>query len=385
MKTLIKRGLTPIPVIVLGVVLLAVTALSATRAAAEVVYQDNRETVSVTLLPYSQEFSYCEDGSFSPHDFVVWAQVSRTKSGICTKKIHFIRSTGASSLMGLPKPACRFDNLKVLSIPFSQGNLYSVCKDKGPVDITIERPLKISLYDKKDRLVREVSAGTATALVHCPERVPDQPPGTGYIPHVLTSSSCTRGVDCPPPNHSMTSGGMPQGTTSSSQQRICTQTPRTASASSASQPANATDPVPLTWAKPRIVNREPLIGERTVSSARIQKPPPQRVKAATPRMQAPGKRWTAAGTARETGPKGIIVGTARGTGTRGIVFGTCRNLQKRPIRNPVVGNDGTGKLLFPMSDGRAMVLPDGIYKDKSGIRIHMLGGRIVMVDGILPR
>ncbi len=252
------------------------------------------------------------------------------------------------------------------------------------LDITIERPLKISLYDKKDRLVREVSAGTATALVHCPETVPAQPP-TGPAPRVLLGSTCTRGVDCPPLNHSMALGGTSQGTTSSSQQRICTQTPRTASASSAAQPANATDPVPLTWAKPRIVNREPLIGERTVSSARVQKLPPQRVKAVTPRMQAPGKRRTVARTTRETGPKGIIVGTARGAGTRGIIVGTCRNLQKRPIRDPSVGTDGTGRLLFPLSDGRTMVLPDGIYKDKSGIRIHMFGGRIVMVDGILPR
>lgn len=393
MKTLIGRGLTPITVIVLGLVLVAVTALSATRAAADIVYQDKHETISATLLPYNQEYSYCEDGSFSPHDFVVWTQVSRTKKGICTRKIHRIRSTGTSTVMGLTEPACRFDNIKVLSIPFSDGTLYNVCKDKGPIDVTIERPLKIGLYDKKDRLVREVSAGSATALVHCPETVPAHPP-TGPAFQVVTSTSCTRGVDCPPPNNSMVLGGRVPGNTSP-QHQICTQTPQPAPVAGTAKSANAIDPIPRTWKKPRVVNREPLIGERTVSSAGIQKTPPQRVKAATPRMQAPGQQWTVAGTDKETGSKGITVGTARGTGTRGIVMdtartggtqgivmGTARGLNAQPLHRPVVAKDGTGKLLFAMPDGRSMVLPDGVYSATNGVRLHISGGRISLIDGM---
>jgi len=405
MKTLIKRGWVSITVIVLGFALFAITALSATRAVADVVYQDNRETISVTLLPYNQEYSYCEDGSFSPKDFVVLGYVSRDKSGVCTKKIYSLGMTGSEGVKWLSKPACRFDNEQVDFHPYSSGTLYNVCKNKGPIDVTIEQPLKISMYDKKNRLVREVSAGSATALVHCPEIVPAHPP-TGSAPRVLTGSSCTRGIDCPPRNNSMALGGNRGGGTqgNTSSQPICTQT---ASEAGTEQPANAIDPIPRTWQKPRVVNRVPLAGERTVSSPRI-KALPQRAKPVTPQWQAPrpvnrgpvavartasspGVRAPAPGarsvtTSRQTpGQRGIIVGTARESGTRGIVVGTCRDLQKRPIRNPVVGNDGTGRLLFPLSDGRTMVLPDGIYKDNSGIRIHMLGGRIVMVDGILPR
>ena len=397
MKTLINRGLTSITVIVLGFALIAITALSATQAVADIVYQNNRETISVELEPYNQEYSYCEDGSFSPNDFIIRAQVSRDKSGICTKKIHTIRVTGGSSTKRLTKPGCSFDNIKVDFHPYSEGTLYNVCKDMGPIDTTIERPLLIGLYDRKDRLVREVTAGTATALVHCPERVPDQPP-RGSAPQVLTSSSCTRGVDCPPRNNSMAAPYYPANPNTSSQP-ICTQTAQTPSGAVPGQSANATDQVPRTWQKPRVVNRVPLAGERTVSSPSIKRIP-QRLKPATPAMQASGQRWTASSpgvrapapgarsvttTTRAQGQRGIVVGTARESGTKGIVMGTCRDLQDRPLQRPIVGKDGTGKLLFALPDGRSMVLPDGIYKAQNGIRIHISGGSVALVDGILPK
>ena len=100
---------------------------------------------------------------------------------------------------------------------------------------------------------------------------------------------------------------------------------------------------------------------------------------------AAGQKGIIVGTTRGTGTRGIIVGTTRGTGTRGIIVGTCRNLQKRPIRDPSVGTDGTGKLLFALPDGRSMVLPDGTYKAQNGIRLHIRDGRISLVDGVLPR
>jgi len=374
MKTLIGRELTPISVIVLGVALIAITAISATRAAADIVYQDKHETISVTLLPYNQEFSYCEDGSFSPDDFAISAQVSRTKSGICTRKIHTIKSTGTNSVMGLTKPACRFDNIEVISIPFSEGTLYNVCKDKGPIDVTIERSLSIGLYDRKGRQVRAVSAGPATALVHCPERVPDQPP-RGPAPRVLKASSCTRGVDCPPPNHSMALGGIPRGTNlgnTSSPQPVCTQTAQPAPVAGTAASANETDQraklVKPTWQTPRSVNRTPLSTARTANSPGIRLP----VKSNTPAKM----------TAQKRGQRGIVMDTARTGGTQGIIMGTARGLNARPLHRPVVAKDGTGKLLFAMPDGRSMVLPDGVYSATNGVRLHISGGRISLIDGM---
>ena len=70
------------------------------------------------------------------------------------------------------------------------------------------------------------------------------------------------------------------------------------------------------------------------------------------------------------------------SGTRGIVMDTCRELEKKPIRMPGVNLDTQGRLLLSASGRQSIMLPDGVYIAKNGIRLHFKDGRLTLVDGI---
>lgn len=374
--------------VILGIIMISASVFGVKRADAVIFYQDDKEIVDVTLNPNGQEFWYHEDGSVSGDNFLVWANVVRTEpdrkiTKTRNKKVQWLGVTGGGRV-GLERPVHSFHK-NIPITPFSEGNFYNVCKDKGPVDVRIERQLTMGLDDSRHRTVRTLGIGSATALVHCPETVTAQPP-TGPAPRVLTGSTCTRGIDCPPENHSMALGpGAPgtQGTLRRNGQ-LYTRIPQkgyvqdlsqpntweSGSAQSVNAPAQGLRPVTPKWQAPRPVNREPVAVARTGSSPGVRAPAPG-ARSVTTTRQTPGQR-------------GIIVGTARGSGPQSIVVGTCRELQIRPLQRPVVRKDGTGKLLFALPDGRSMTLPDGVYKAQNGIRIHISGGSVALVDGVLP-
>lgn len=203
----LRRGALVHLVLVWGFFLAVMSVIFATEAEAEdvVVYQLGNETISLDLHPYSREYLYCSDGSFDPKDFLVTADVTRKKGGICTKKIHTIRRSPAAggSLVTISPPACSFEKIRLDFAPWSEGTLYDVCKKNGPGDARLEKRLSFGLYDKKNRLVRSVEFGPVTAVVHCPARVPDVRPGTGAKrPVIINGRPCVEGIDCPQDNPS---------------------------------------------------------------------------------------------------------------------------------------------------------------------------------------